>query len=94
MPRGTPSTSSAPSSVLEEDEAEKAAESSSSKCWPGYPYLVRNSIDCGRLSFQVSRLLESNDNINTFLTSYKHYEPYETHENEDKKLHVMVSNEM
>ena len=47
-----------------------------------------------RLSFQVSRLLESNDNINTFLTSYKHYEPYETQENEDKKLHVMVSNEM
>ena len=27
--------------VFEEDEAEDAAESSSSKCWPGYTYFVQ-----------------------------------------------------
>ena len=30
-----------PQSVFEEDEAEEAAESSSSKCWPGYTYVVQ-----------------------------------------------------
>ena len=41
VPRGTPSTSSAPSKYFEEDEVDEAAESSSSKCWPGYTYFVQ-----------------------------------------------------
>ena len=32
---------SALKSVFGEDEAEEAAESSSSKCWPGYTYFVQ-----------------------------------------------------
>ena len=47
-----------PQSVFEEDEAEEAAESSSSSCWPGYTYLV-NLIDCVRMSFHVSRFLNN-----------------------------------
>ena len=50
-------------SFFEEDEAEEAAESSSSKCWTLIlgTLILFNSIDCGRLSFQVSRFLRIED---------------------------------
>ena len=50
-------------SFFEEDEAEEAAESSSSKCWTLIlgTLILFNSIDCGRLSFQVSRFLMIED---------------------------------
>ena len=68
MPRGTPSTSSTPSKCFW--RGEEAAESSSSKCSMDSYFVQLNWLWKVEFSSQPIWILESNDNINTFLTGY------------------------